>query len=124
MSAHARLSLIGAGKILRTRNTMKYALHLERLINYVNGGSSLDSHDDVPSDIRRDLVLESQTRRKSKKTDMLTTGPPYPPTISNVLPAQNGATPAVTSSVRRHPSDDHLVIPRSREAVLDNTTNG
>jgi hypothetical protein len=118
MSVHTRLSLIGAGKILRTRNTIKYALHLERLINYVNGGSSLDSHDDVPSDIRRDLVLESQIGRKLKKTDMLTTGPLYSLTIINVLLAQNGATPAVTSSVRRHPSDDHVVIPRSREAAV------
>ncbi|KAJ5354426.1 hypothetical protein N7541_005470 [Penicillium brevicompactum] len=46
------------------------APHLERLIDYVDGGGSLDSHDDVPSDICRDLVLESQTGRKSKKTDI------------------------------------------------------
>jgi hypothetical protein len=94
------------------------APHLERLIDYVDGGGSLDSHDDVPGDIRRDLVLESQTGRKSKKTDMLTTGPLYPPTIINVLPAQNGVTPAVTSSLRRLPSDDYVVIPGSREAAV------
>jgi hypothetical protein len=95
-----------------------WAPHLERLIDYVDGGGSLDSHDDVPGDIRRDLVLESQTGRKSKKTDMLTTGPLYPPTIINVLPAQNGVTPAVTSSLRRLPSDDYVVIPGSREAAV------
>lgn len=94
------------------------APHLERLIDYVDGGGSLDSHDDVPGDIRRDLVLESQIGRKSKKTDMLTTGPSYPLTIINVLPAQNGVTPAVTSSLRRLPSDDHVVIPGSREAAV------
>ncbi|KAJ5588708.1 hypothetical protein N7537_011386 [Penicillium hordei] len=93
------------------------APHLERLIDYVDGGGSLDSHDDVPSDIRRDLVLESQTGRKSKKTDNLTTGPPYP-TIINVLPAQNRVAPAVTSSVRRLPPDDYVVIPGSREAAV------
>ncbi|KAJ5473981.1 hypothetical protein N7475_003547 [Penicillium sp. IBT 31633x] len=32
------------------------APHLERLIDYVDGGGSLDSHDDVPSGILRDLV--------------------------------------------------------------------
>ena len=46
--------------------------HLERLIDYVDEGGILDGHDDVPSDIRRDLVLESQTGRKSKKADTST----------------------------------------------------
>jgi hypothetical protein len=48
----------------------------------------------------------------------LTTGPPYPPTIINVLPAQTGVTPAFTSSLRRPPSDDQVVIPGSREAAV------
>jgi hypothetical protein len=94
------------------------APHLERLIDYVGGGGSLDSHEGVPSDIHRDLVLESQIGRKSKKTEMLTTGPPYPPSIINVLLAQNRVTAAVTSSLRRLLSNDHVVIPRSREAAV------
>jgi hypothetical protein len=47
--------------------------HLERLIDYIDGGGNLDSYNDVPSDIRRDLALESQIGRKSKKTDTMTT---------------------------------------------------
>lgn len=94
------------------------APYLERLIDHVDGGGSLDSHDNIPSDIRRDLVLESQIGRKSKKADMLITGPLYPPTIINVLPAQNGVTPAVTSPIRRLPSDNYIAIPRSREATV------
>ena len=94
------------------------APHLERLIDYVDGGGSLDSYEDVPSNIHRDLVLESQIGRKSEKTEMLTTGPPYPLTIINVLLAQNGVTPAVTSSLRRLLSDDDVVIPGSREAAV------
>lgn len=94
------------------------APHLECLINHINGSGSLDSHNDIPSNIRRDLALESQIGRKSKKTDTLTTRPPYPPTIINILPVQNGTNSAVTSSVHRLPSNDHIVIPRSREAAV------
>ncbi|KAJ5366063.1 hypothetical protein N7541_000004 [Penicillium brevicompactum] len=68
------------------------APHLERLIDYVDGGGSLDSHDDVPSDICRDLVLESQTGRKSKKTDI---------------------QPSLML-----PPDDYVVIPGSRQAAV------
>lgn len=94
------------------------APHLERLIDYVDGGGSLESHDDVPADIRRDLVLESQVGRKSKKADVSTTGLPYPPTIINVLPAQNGSASTVTSSPHRPSSDEPLVIPGPREAAV------
>jgi hypothetical protein len=41
--------------------------HLEPLIDYVDEGDILDGHDDIPGDIRQDLILESQTGRKSKK---------------------------------------------------------
>lgn len=94
------------------------APHLERLIEHVDGGGRLDCHDDVPSDIRRDLVLESQIGRKSKKTEMTSTGPQYPPTIINVLPAQTGVASTMTSSLPRHIPDDSLVIPRPREAAV------
>jgi hypothetical protein len=75
--------------------------HLERLIDYVDEGGILDGHGDSPGDIRRDLILESQAGRKSKKVDVSTTGVPYPPTIVNVLPAQNGSAPVITSSLPR-----------------------
>ncbi|KAJ6004602.1 hypothetical protein N7540_012971 [Penicillium herquei] len=89
--------------------------HLERLIDYVDDGGCLDTHDDVPNDIRRDLVLESQKGRNSKKTEV-PSGPLYPPAIINVLPAQNGGVPAV-SSLRRS-TDEHVVIPGPREAAV------
>jgi hypothetical protein len=41
--------------------------YLERLIEYVDGGGSLDCHDDVPSDVRRDRVLESQIGKNVEK---------------------------------------------------------
>lgn len=93
------------------------APHLERLIDYVDGGGCLDTHDDVPNDIRRDLVLESQKGRKSRKTDV-TNGPSYPSTIINVLPAQNGSTPIVSSSLHNAPSDEQVIIPGPREVAV------
>ncbi|KAJ5226336.1 hypothetical protein N7468_007561 [Penicillium chermesinum] len=93
------------------------APHLERLIDHVDGGGSLDCHDDVPSDIRRDLVLESQIGRKSKKADITSTGPPYP-AIINVLPAQTGGASMMTSTLPRHTPDEPLVIPGPREAAV------
>lgn len=63
------------------------ALYLKRLIDHVNSGSRLDGHDDVPVDIRRDVVLESQTGRKSKKANALISRLIYPPISINVLPA-------------------------------------
>ena len=92
--------------------------HLERLIEHVDGGGSLDCHNDVPSDIRRDLVLECQLGRKSKKADVASTGPPYPPTIINVLPAHTGSASTVTQSLNRHSPDEPLVIPGPREAAV------
>ncbi|KAJ5707366.1 hypothetical protein N7488_007167 [Penicillium malachiteum] len=94
------------------------APHLERLIEHVDSGGSLDCHGDVPSDIRRDLILESQIGRKSKKADMASTGPLYPPTIINVLPAQTGSASTVTSSLPRNMPDKPLSIPRHREAAV------
>ncbi|PCG88691.1 Hypothetical protein PENO1_108860 [Penicillium occitanis (nom. inval.)] len=70
--------------------------HLERLIDFVDKeDGKLESHDDVPQDIRRDLILESQAGRKSKKAGALTTG--LHPVNINVLPAQpaNASTESV-----------------------------
>lgn len=93
------------------------ALYLERLIDYVDGGGCLDTHDDVPNDIRRDLVLEIQKGRKSRKTDV-TNGPLYPSTIINVLPAQKGSTPIVSSCLHNALSDEHVIIPGPREVAV------
>jgi len=94
------------------------APHLERLIEYIDGGGILDCHDDVPSDIRRDLVLESQVGRKSKKTDTTSIESPYSPTIINVLPAQTTSASTVTSLLPKLISNEPLTIPGSREEAV------
>ena len=92
--------------------------HLERLIDYVDEGGILDGHDDVPGDIHRDLILESQAGRKSKKVDVSTTGVPCPSTIVNFLPAQNGNAPVITSSLPRPLSEERLMISGPRETAV------
>ncbi|KAK8120309.1 hypothetical protein PG999_004429 [Apiospora kogelbergensis] len=60
------------------------APHLLRLSEHIRGGNSLETHDDVPQDVRDMLYLEDQqkTERQSKPTQGQ-----YPPiTITNVLP--------------------------------------
>jgi hypothetical protein len=91
------------------------APHLERLVDYVYGGGSLESHKDVPEDIRPDVVLESQAGRKSKKADNVpTTGVPYPINI-NVMSAETARASTVTSSSPRPSPNGRLVIPGPRE---------
>lgn len=94
--------------------------HLERLIDYVDNGGSLEGHDDVPKDIRRDLVLESQTGRNSKKADNTpTAGGRYPLISINVLPAQTARASMVAGSPPRSSSpNDHPVLPRPRGAAV------
>lgn len=91
--------------------------HLERLIDYVDEGD-LDGHDGIPGGIRRDLTLESQAGRKSKKVDVSTTGVPYPPTIVNYLLAQNGSVPVITSSLPRPLTEERLMIAGPRETAV------
>lgn len=91
---------------------------LERLIDYIDEGGTLASHDDVPSDIRRDLVLESQTRRKSKKADTSTPEPPYHPTIINFLSGTDGSASMVTSTPLRILAEEPLVIAGPRELAV------
>ncbi|KAH8430182.1 uncharacterized protein LDX57_007852 [Aspergillus melleus] len=95
------------------------APHLERLIDHVDGGGSLESHEDVPDDIRRDVVLESQIGRKSRKMDSLpTAGVPYPPININLMSAETARASTITPSPPRFPPDGCLHIPGPREEAV------
>ncbi|KAL4997260.1 hypothetical protein BDV10DRAFT_195336 [Aspergillus recurvatus] len=85
--------------------------HIDRLVDYVEKGSKLESHGDVPRDIRRDLVLESQTGRTSKKNDSLASGSPYHPVSINVLPAQTSRASVIS------PSPPRSLSPRQGDQV-------
>lgn len=92
--------------------------HIERLIDYVDNDGKLEGHDDVPRDIRRDLIRESQTGRKSKKGNSPVNGSLYPVNI-NVLPAQtHQALTAAPSSSRPSPTVESLSIPGLQEQAI------
>jgi hypothetical protein len=64
--------------------------HLKALIDFVEQGNILQSHDDVPEDIREQLLAEEQQQleRQSKLSDYST--PSLPPiNITNVLPLRS-----------------------------------
>lgn len=93
--------------------------HIDRLVDYVEKGGKLASHSDVPRDIRRDLILESQTGRKSKKDNLLASGSSYHPVSINVLPAQESRASIISSSPPRS-SSPRVVIQGDQVAAVKN----
>ncbi|KAL4918747.1 hypothetical protein BDW62DRAFT_217518 [Aspergillus aurantiobrunneus] len=91
--------------------------HIDWLVDYVEKGSKLESHGDVPRDIRRDPILESQTGRKSKKDNSLASGSPYHPVSINVLPAQASTASMISPSPPRS-SSPRVIIQGDRVAAV------
>lgn len=91
--------------------------HIDRRVDYVEMGGKLESHGDVPRDIRRDLILESQTGRKSKKDNSLASGSPYHPVSINVLPAQASTASMISPSPPRS-SSPRVIIQGDRVAAV------
>jgi hypothetical protein len=84
---------------------------LTRLSEYVEDGGRLDGHDDVPEDIQKDLIAQSQERTASKKSQGVEM--PYHPININVLPPQPGARESSGGATPlQHPATiNHAVIP-------------
>ncbi|KAK8036600.1 hypothetical protein PG991_001737 [Apiospora marii] len=64
--------------------------HLESMIKFVQTGGSLQSHDDVPEDIREQIYAEVQQdveRRRKRRAPSVSSCPPI--NITNVLPTQS-----------------------------------
>lgn len=72
-------------------------IHLTKLVNYVEKGGILETHDDVPHDIREQIYNEEQERckKKQKTSSHSTTGSTCPPINIHVLPTSS--QPLVTS---------------------------
>ncbi|KAJ5471950.1 hypothetical protein N7539_008519 [Penicillium diatomitis] len=63
---------------------------LKRLVTYAEKGGVLETHKDVPDEIRDDIYMDEQQRQdkdKRKASNMLGSGTPYPPININVLPS-------------------------------------
>lgn len=94
--------------------------HLKSLIRHVEEGGILQSHDDVPDDIREQLYREEQQdleHQRKRRAPSLATCPPI--NITNVLPGQSSAghpTPA-SAEVASRPSV-YLEIPGPRDVAV------
>lgn len=85
--------------------------HLMKLIAYVDAGGKLDSHNDVPEDIRQALYVEAQQKleRGSNKTNnQIALGPPCPINI-NLLAPQGTHEPDISISPPRPVSSNKRI---------------
>lgn len=97
--------------------------NLRALVNYVEEGEELNSHDDVPESVREKLYIQEQQRLERQKGTQSTSG--YPPiNITNVLPAQASPlsmpttpTPMPAPCPEKAPSD-FLEIPGLRDIAV------
>lgn len=64
--------------------------HLRKLVKFVEGGGILETHDDIPDDVREQLYAEEAQRleKQQKIPRHSTSGSMCPPININVLPAQ------------------------------------
>lgn len=103
--------------------------HLKALVKFVQGGGILETHNDVPEDVRQQLYTEEDQRleKQQKGFNNSTTGM-NPPIINNinVLPAQSSQTsPTMTitnSAPSRTSHADPIDIPGSFEAAIEEYT--
>lgn len=73
--------------------------HLKTLIELVQQGHVLNSHDDVPEDVRDQLYAEEHQRHGRRSTTNSATTPSFPPiTITNVMPSQSHDSPLTVSA--------------------------
>ena len=90
--------------------------HLKSLIRYVEQGYELQTHEDVPEDIREQLYgEEQQSLERRQKSNSTAAGNLPPINITNVLPPQAYQPPLAASPARSPPSDlTSTSIPVSR----------
>tara|TARA_R110002003_G_scaffold3054_1_gene24790 strand:- start:2337 stop:3023 length:687 start_codon:yes stop_codon:yes gene_type:complete len=99
--------------------------HLKALVELVQQGHTLKSHDDVPEDIRDQLYAEEQQRRERQSTTTSVPTPGLPPfNITNVLPSQSHQSPVTsiadsTATAQKQPAETlRLDIPGPRDAAV------
>lgn len=105
--------------------------HLKILVKFVQGGGILETHDDVPEDVRQQLYAEEEQRleKHEKGLNNSTTGI-NPPIINNihVLPAQSSQTSPISTMANtnavpsRTSQADPIDISGSFEAAIEEYT--
>lgn len=99
--------------------------HLKALVDLVQQGHTLKSHDDVPEDVREQLYAEEHQRREQQSTTTSAPTPSLPPiSITNVLPSQPHESPMVRGAdnvatvTKQRPQGLDLDIPGPRDAAV------
>lgn len=98
---------------------------LRRLVTYAEKGGILETHKDVPDEIRDELYMEEQQRQEKEKrkgSNILGAGMPYPPININVLssdPSRLDITAPAASGGSFNPKDiSPLKIPGLRDVAV------
>ncbi|KAJ8118503.1 hypothetical protein OPT61_g520 [Boeremia exigua] len=99
--------------------------HLKALVELVQHGYVLSSHDDVPEDVRSQLYAEKQQRQERRSTAAAAATPGLPPiTITNVMPSPSHRSLSTTSasatltSEKPRPASVSLDIPGPRDVAV------
>lgn len=99
--------------------------HLKTLIELVQQGHVLNSHDDVPEDVRDQLYAEEHQRGERRSMTSSAATPSFPPiTITNVMPSPSHDSPltsfasGATASEKRHLARVSLDIPGPRDLAV------
>ena len=91
--------------------------HLKKMVKYVQAGNKLDSHDDMPDEIRRELFAEDRLRADQRRKLHAS---PQPVHITNVLPSQGATAEPVSLNVSDNtPSTRRLRIPGPRDVAME-----
>lgn len=97
--------------------------HLRSLIKYVEQGGELNTHDDVPHDIRENLYHEEQQRLdRGSVSRQSANGNSCPPiNITNVLPSQSipSASPPLSAQTVAMQDSGCLNIPGLRDVAVE-----
>jgi hypothetical protein len=99
--------------------------HLRALVKLVEQGHRLQSHDDVPENIREQLYAENQKRLERRPMTSVAPTSSFPPiTINNVMPSLASDSPS-TASVnsastfrQRLSGSEYLDIPGPRDIAV------
>lgn len=97
--------------------------HLRQLIRHVEAGGQLDSHEDVPDDLRNQLYTEQEQQRqqqqhisRKRRGEALSPYTMPPVHITNVLPSHTQSSPRALSPEDTNVEQDHTF--RAMHATL------
>ncbi|KAF4209650.1 hypothetical protein CNMCM5878_005036 [Aspergillus fumigatiaffinis] len=102
--------------------------HLTALVKYVKQGGIIETHDDIPDNVREQLYAEERERLSKQNKSANGSAGSMPPQINiNVLPTQS-SQPVISSSWGTEATSisdraDYLDIPGPLEAVVEEYAN-